>query len=156
MLTFVPQALSLGDIAGVGYSGFVEAGAKLGDMFDSNAEKGKPFRVNIGDGSVIKGWTQGLTGMKKGGRRAIVCSPSLAYGSNGVPGKVPANATLVFHIHVQRVKFSSKSGSSASPAPAPAPPVPEESAFSPAPQEAVRDALPTRLIHSELTRYSVC
>ncbi|CAI5685749.1 unnamed protein product [Oreochromis niloticus] len=81
------------------------------EMFDSNQNKDKLLRLKIGAGKVIRGWEEGMLGMKKVGRRLIVIPPDLAYGSKGVPNRVPANSTLIFEAELRRVKFSKESGS---------------------------------------------
>lgn len=68
-----------------------------GKVFDSNT-KGKPFSFKLGRGEVIKGWDEGVTGMKIGEERRLTCPPQLAYGSRGAPPDIPKNATLVFDI----------------------------------------------------------
>lgn len=83
-----------GDLLVVSYKGTLEGGR----VFDQNAgPKDQPFVFWLGKGEVIKGWDQGLVGMRKGGTRKIVVPPALAYGERGV-GPVPANATLTFEV----------------------------------------------------------
>ncbi|KAK3566032.1 hypothetical protein QTP86_024566 [Hemibagrus guttatus] len=80
-------------------------------MFDSNINKDKLLRMKLGVGKVIKGWEEGMLNMRKGGRRLLVIPPALAYGSQGVPGRVPADSTLVFEAEIRRVKFAKDTGS---------------------------------------------
>uniref|UniRef100_A0A3Q1FCB9 peptidylprolyl isomerase n=1 Tax=Acanthochromis polyacanthus TaxID=80966 RepID=A0A3Q1FCB9_9TELE len=134
--TVVVQDLSLGEGQGVEngdslevvYTGWLLQNHTIGQMFDSNHNKDKLLRLKIGAGKVIKGWEEGMLGMKKEGSRLIVIPPSLAYGSKGVPNRVPSDSTLIFEAELRRVKFSKDSGSdrasassrdSAAPSPAP-------------------------------------
>ncbi|XP_040897863.1 FK506-binding protein 15 isoform X2 [Toxotes jaculatrix] len=124
------QGVENGDSLEVVYTGWLLQNHTIGQMFDSNQNKEKLLRLKIGAGKVIKGWEEGMLGMKKAGRRVIIIPPSLAYGSKGVPNRVPANSTLIFEAELRRVKFSKDSGSdrasassrdSAAPSPAPSP-----------------------------------
>jgi FKBP-type peptidyl-prolyl cis-trans isomerase len=83
----------------VHYTGWLTNGKK----FDSSVG-GQPFGFRIGSGEVIKGWEEGVTGMKVGGKRQLRIPPSLAYGAQGYPGAIPPNATLVFDIELLRVE----------------------------------------------------
>jgi peptidylprolyl isomerase len=80
----------------VNYAGYLTNGKK----FDSSYDHGKPFQFKLGEGEVIKGWDEGVAGMKVGGRRQIKIPPTLAYGSQGVPGAIPPNATLLFDVEL--------------------------------------------------------
>ncbi|XP_049434719.1 FK506-binding protein 15 isoform X1 [Epinephelus fuscoguttatus] len=124
------QAVENGDSLEVVYTGWLLQNHTIGQMFDSNQSKDKLLRLKIGAGKVIKGWEEGMLGMKKAGRRLIVIPPNQAYGSKGVPNRVPANSTLIFEAELRRVKFSKDSGSvsastssrdSAAPSPVPSP-----------------------------------
>uniref|UniRef100_A0AAQ5Y163 peptidylprolyl isomerase n=1 Tax=Amphiprion ocellaris TaxID=80972 RepID=A0AAQ5Y163_AMPOC len=134
--TVVVQDLSLGEGQGVEngdslevvYTGWLLQNHTIGQMFDSNQNKDKLLRLKIGAGKVIKGWEEGMLGMQKEGSRLIVIPPNLAYGSKGVPNRVPSDSTLIFEAELRRVKFSKDSGSdrtsassrdSAAPSPAP-------------------------------------
>jgi len=76
-----------------------------GKKFDASADHGQPFTFTLGAGQVIKGWDQGVTGMKVGGKRNLVIPPELAYGATGTPGGlIPANATLKFEIELLKVE----------------------------------------------------
>ena len=74
-----------------------------GTKFDSSYDHGQPFSFKLGGGNVIPGWDQGVAGMKVGGRRELVIPPNLAYGAQGQPPTIPANATLVFVIDLVSV-----------------------------------------------------
>lgn len=79
----------------VNYEGFLESGEK----FDSSIERGRPFSFVLGAGKVIKGWDQGLLGMREGGRRTLHIPASLAYGPRAV-GSIPPHSNLIFHIEL--------------------------------------------------------
>jgi peptidylprolyl isomerase len=74
-----------------------------GTQFDSSRDRGKPVGFQLGAGRVIKGWDEGVRGMRVGGKRRLVVPPALAYGPEGLQGRVPPNATLTFDIEVLRV-----------------------------------------------------
>jgi FKBP-type peptidyl-prolyl cis-trans isomerase FkpA len=93
--------IAAGQQAVVQYTGWLyEASAadKKGKEFDSSASSGQPFRFVIGGGQVIKGWDQGVAGMKVGGRRRLIIPADLAYGAEGAGGVIPPGATLVFEV----------------------------------------------------------
>lgn len=75
-----------------------------GREFDSSYKSGKPFDFKVGSGMVIKGFDQGATGMKKGGKRKITVPPELGYGARGAGGVIPPNSTLIFEIEVVAIK----------------------------------------------------
>ena len=75
-----------------------------GKEFDSSRTRNQPFEFGVGKGMVIKGWEQGLLGMKVGGKRKLTIPPDLAYGDRGVPPKVPAKATLVFEVELLEIQ----------------------------------------------------
>jgi FKBP-type peptidyl-prolyl cis-trans isomerase len=96
-----------GDVAKEGshvrvhYTGWLTSGKK----FDSSVDAGKPFDFTIGNGEVIKGWEEGVAGMKVGGKRQLRIPPDLAYGADGTPGgPIPPNATLIFDIRLLGVQ----------------------------------------------------
>eukprot|EP01087_Luapelamoeba_hula_P016036 TRINITY_DN4892_c0_g1_i7.p1 TRINITY_DN4892_c0_g1~~TRINITY_DN4892_c0_g1_i7.p1 ORF type:complete len:1578 (+),score=521.61 TRINITY_DN4892_c0_g1_i7:167-4900(+) len=88
------------------YTGYLMApGGKVGAMFDTNTNK-PAFKVNLGAGEVIRGWDEGLVGMKKGGKRIIVVPPHLGYGKAGSPPSIPSNSVLLFEVDLQQVRIS--------------------------------------------------
>ncbi len=89
-----------GDTVTVHYTGTLTNGTK----FDSSLDRGDPFTFTIGAGNVIKGWDDGVVGMKVGGKRKLTIPPALGYGAAGSPPKIPPNATLVFEIELLGVK----------------------------------------------------
>ncbi|KAI7797449.1 putative FK506-binding protein 15-like [Triplophysa rosa] len=117
------KAVENGDSLEVAYTGWLLQNQTIGTMFDSNLNKDKLLRLKLGAGKVIKGWEEGMLNMCKGGRRLMVIPPSLAYGSQGVPNRVPPDSTLVFEAEIRRVKCAKDGSSRDSAAPSPAPSV---------------------------------
>jgi FKBP-type peptidyl-prolyl cis-trans isomerase len=93
-----PEA-TFGSTAQVHYTGTLENGKE----FDSSRGKGTPFAFRVGDGQVIRGWEEGVLGMKVGERRKLVIPPAVAYGSQG-QGSIPPNSTLIFDIELLKVE----------------------------------------------------
>lgn len=75
-----------------------------GTVFDASARHGTPFEFRLGAGMVIKGWDEGVLGMKVGETRLLTIPPELAYGASGIPGTIPPNATLIFEVTLQAIK----------------------------------------------------
>lgn len=90
----------------VAYTGWLydpRAPGQKGEMFDTSDKRGAPFGFVVGAGRVIKGWDQGIPGMKEGGKRTLVIPPSLAYGEKGAGARIPPNATLLFEVELVKV-----------------------------------------------------
>nr|XP_030142758.3 FK506-binding protein 15 isoform X2 [Taeniopygia guttata] len=129
------QGVEGGDSLEVAYTGWLFQNNGLGQVFDSNVNKDKLLRLKLGSGKVIKGWEEGMLGMKKGGRRFLIIPPAWAYGAQGVAARVPPDSTLAFEVEVRRVKLakecSGSDGLSVSSRDSPAPsPVPSSDGFS--------------------------
>ncbi len=75
-----------------------------GTVFDASANRGKPIVFVLGAGNVIRGWDEGLVGMKVGGKRRLVIPPDMAYGERGAGDAIPPNATLLFEVELMSVQ----------------------------------------------------
>jgi len=90
-----------GDGVRVHYTGWLANGKK----FDSSVDAGRPFTFVIGNGEVIKGWDEGVAGMKVGGKRQLHIPPDLGYGENGTPdGTIPPNSPLIFEVQLLSIQ----------------------------------------------------
>lgn len=90
-----------GSVVRTHYTGWLARGGK---KIDSSVDRGRPFEFKLGAGTVIKGWDEGLVGMKAGGKRKLLIPARLAYGERGVGSVVPPNADLVFDVELVEVK----------------------------------------------------
>lgn len=86
------------------YSGWLWEEGEKGAKFDSSRDRGRPFSFRLGAGEVIRGWDEGVAGMKVGGKRTLLIPPNLGYGSRGVGGVIPPNATLLFEVELLELR----------------------------------------------------
>jgi len=89
-----------GDSISIHYLGTLQDGSK----FDSSYDRGHPFQTEIGTGQVIKGWDEGVVGMKVGGKRKLTIPFDLAYGEYGIPGVIPPRSRLIFEVELLNIK----------------------------------------------------
>jgi FKBP-type peptidyl-prolyl cis-trans isomerase len=87
----------------VHYTGWLYINGQRGTKFDSSVDSGRPFNFKLGGGQVIKGWDEGVAGMKIGGKRELIIPPNLGYGARGAAGVIPPNATLDFEVQLLKV-----------------------------------------------------
>jgi FKBP-type peptidyl-prolyl cis-trans isomerase len=92
-----------GDNVTVHYTGWLYIKGQRDKKFDSSVDKGTPFMFKLGAGKVIRGWEEGVEGMKVGGKRELIIPPNLGYGDQAIPGRVPANSTLDFEVELLKV-----------------------------------------------------
>ncbi len=101
-LKYVDMEVGAGEEARAGqpvkvhYTGWLTNGSK----FDSSVDRGQPFSFPLGGGRVIRGWDEGVAGMKVGGRRKLIIPPQLGYGARGAGGVIPPNAELIFEVEL--------------------------------------------------------
>ena len=113
MSTTLPSGLQIEDVvvgsgdeatAGrnvkVHYTGWLYKDGAAGAKFDSSKDRGQPFVFPLGAGHVIRGWDEGVVGMKVGGKRTLIIPPELGYGARGAGGVIPGNATLLFEVEL--------------------------------------------------------
>ncbi len=96
-----------GSNVSVHYTGWLydpSAPNNKGKKFDSSLDRGQPFGFPLGGGRVIRGWDEGVAGMKVGGKRTLIIPPEMGYGANGAGGVIPPNATLLFDVELLGVK----------------------------------------------------
>lgn len=89
-----------GNVVSVHYTGWLTDGTK----FDSSVDRGQPFEFALGQGQVIRGWDEGVDGMKVGGKRKLTIPPDMGYGAQGAGGVIPPNAVLLFEVELLGVK----------------------------------------------------
>jgi peptidylprolyl isomerase len=94
------KAAKSGDTVTVQYVG---VSFSNGQEFDASWDRGQPFSFPLGAGQVIKGWDEGVAGMKKGGRRKLTIPPELGYGAQGAPPSIAPNETLVFVVDLKKI-----------------------------------------------------
>ena len=106
-LQYVDSTVGNGDVAKAGdqvsvhYTGWLQnSDGSKGKKFDSSKDRGQPFQFALGQGQVIKGWDEGVQGMKVGGVRELIIPAALGYGPRGAGGVIPPNATLIFEVEL--------------------------------------------------------
>ena len=108
-LQYIDTTVGTGAEAAVGayvqvhYTGWLYNDGVKGAKFDSSKDRGDPFAFDLGAGSVIKGWDEGVQGMKIGGARTLIIPAALGYGARGAGGVIPPNATLMFDVELLAV-----------------------------------------------------
>lgn len=105
-LSYVDHVIGTGELAVPGKTTTVHYTGRLtnGQKFDSSVDRGQPFSFPLGAGRVIKGWDEGVKGMKVGGKRTLTIPSALGYGARGAGGVIPPHATLVFDVELLGVQ----------------------------------------------------
>lgn len=93
-----------GQLCVMHYTGWLYNNGMKGAKFDSSVDRGEPFEFTIGVGQVIKGWDEGVSTMKVGGKRTLIIPPALGYGERGAGGVIPPHATLMFDVELLDIK----------------------------------------------------
>jgi len=107
------QTVRVRSAVAVGYTGWLYDGCKSdmkGVMFDTSAGRDVPFAFMVGAGRVIKGWDEGLIGMREKGKRLLIIPADKAYGSRAAGDKIPPNSTLVFEIDLHNIVYQPPEG----------------------------------------------
>ncbi|MFM1848655.1 MAG: Peptidyl-prolyl cis-trans isomerase [Pseudomonadota bacterium] len=105
-LAYIDNQVGTGAIASKGktvsvhYTGWLDNNGNPGNKFDSSVDRGEPFNFPLGAGMVIKGWDEGVDGMKVGGKRRLMIPAELGYGARGAGGVIPPNAKLIFDVEL--------------------------------------------------------
>jgi FKBP-type peptidyl-prolyl cis-trans isomerase FkpA len=94
------QAVISGQRVQVHYSGWLNVNGKRGKLFDSSRKKNKPFIFALGEGQVIRGWDEGVAGMKRGEKRILYVPAMLGYGSRGAGDVIPPDSNLIFEVEL--------------------------------------------------------
>ncbi len=94
------ETATAGQEVSVHYTGWLYQDGVQGTKFDSSKDRQSPFVFNLGAGRVIKGWDEGVAGMRVGGTRTLIIPPELGYGARGAGGVIPPNATLKFEVEL--------------------------------------------------------
>ena len=89
-----------GQTVTVHYTGWLYQNGQQGAKFDSSRDRNDPFRFALGAGMVIRGWDEGVAGMKVGGQRTLIIPPEMGYGARGAGGVIPPHATLKFDVEL--------------------------------------------------------
>lgn len=108
-LKYIDQKAGTGDVAmkgntvSVHYTGWLYVDGKRGSKFDSSLDRNTPFDFKLGAGNVIRGWDEGVEGMKVGGKRELIIAADLGYGARGFPPVIPPNSILDFEVELLKV-----------------------------------------------------
>ena len=92
-----------GDTCVVHYTGWLYPDGAKGKKFDSSVDRGTPFEFELGRHRVIRGWEEGVTGMRVGGKRSLIIPPALGYGARGYGSLIPPNSTLIFDVELLKI-----------------------------------------------------